>query len=89
MVCCRDRGSGCLYGISPLGGGRHQPHYNAARTYIRLGNRLLEGTIEPCAPGPREKGTVTTTGDLFVGVREFPVKAWVGGGLLQGWGHGL
>ena len=22
-------------------------------------------------------------------VQKSPVKAWVGGGLLQGWGHGL
>ena len=31
------------------------PLYRAARTYIGLGNRLLEGTTEPCAPGPRRK----------------------------------
>ena len=29
------------------------------------------------------------TGDLPLGVRESLEKAWVGGGLLQGWGHGL
>ena len=27
----------------------------AARTYTGLGNRLLEGTTEACAPGPRRK----------------------------------
>ena len=27
--------------------------------------------------------------DLPVGVQESPAKAWVGGGLLQGWGHRL
>ena len=34
--CRRDRGPGCSrlgYGINPLGGGRHQPHHRAARTY--------------------------------------------------------
>ena len=30
-----------------------------------------------------------TVPDLPVGVRESPAKTWVGGGLLQGWGHGL
>ena len=30
-----------------------------------------------------------TVPDLPVGVQESPVKVWVGGGLLQGWGHGL
>ena len=55
VVCCRDGDSGCGYGISPLGGGRHSPHYRAARTYIGLGNRLLEGTTALCAPGPRRK----------------------------------
>ena len=29
------------------------------------------------------------TGDLPVGVWESLVKAWVGDGLLQGWGHGV
>ena len=33
VVYCRDRGSGCGYGRSPLGGGHHSPHYRAARTY--------------------------------------------------------
>ena len=30
-----------------------------------------------------------TVPDLPVGVWESPAKPWVGGGLLQGWGHGL
>ena len=55
MVCRRDRGSGCGCGISPLGGGHHSPHHRAAITYTGLGNRLLEGTKEPCASGPRRK----------------------------------
>ena len=55
MVCCRDRGSGCGYGISILGGGGHQPYHGAARTYTGLGNRLLEDTTESCAAEPRRK----------------------------------
>ena len=37
-------------------------------------------------PGERNSDP---TGDLPVGVWESLVKAWVGGGLLKGWGHGL
>ena len=55
VVCRRERASGYGYGISPLGGGHHSPHHRAARTYIGLGNRLLEGTTEHCALGPRRK----------------------------------
>ena len=39
----------------PFGGGNHQPHHRVARTYTGLGNRLLVGTTEPCAPGPGRK----------------------------------
>ena len=38
----------------------------------------------------QEKGTVTpqeTDPDLPVSVQESPAEAWVGGGLLQSWGH--
>ena len=35
---------------------------------------------------PRERNSVPT-GDLPVGVQESLEKAWVGGDLLQGWGH--
>ena len=92
VVCHRDRGSGCSrlgYGISPLGEGHHQPHHRDARTYTVLGNRLLEGTTEPCAPGTQEKRAVTPqeTVPLPVGVWESLAEAWVGGGLLQGWVH--
>ena len=47
--------SGCEYGISPLGRGHQWAHHGIARTCIGLGNRLLEGTTEPRAPGPRRK----------------------------------
>ena len=36
-----------------------------------------------------EERNTDPTGDLPVGVWEFPAKNWVGGGLLQGWGYGL
>ena len=79
VVCRRDRGSGRGYGIHALGGGHHQPWYRAARTYIVLGNRLLEGTTEPRAPGSRRKEQLPHR-RLACGCRESPVKAWVSGG---------
>ena len=79
VVCRRDRGSGRGYGIHDLGGGHHQPWYRAARTYIVLGNRLLEGTTEPRAPGSRRKEQLPHR-RLACGCRESPVKAWVSGG---------
>ena len=36
--------------------------------------------------GPRERNS-DPTGDFLVGVQESLAEAWVGGGLLQGWGH--
>ena len=41
-------------------------------------------------PGPREKEAVIpqeTDPDLLMSVQESLVEMWVGGGLLQGWGH--
>ena len=38
----------------------------------------------------QEKGAVTpqeTDPDIRGSVQETPAEAWVGGGLLQGWGH--
>ena len=65
-VFFRGRGSGCSrprYGISPLGGGHHQPRHRATRTYIGLGNRLWNGTDKTlCAPGPRRKQQWPHTG---------------------------
>ena len=40
-------------------------------------------------PGERSSDPQETVPDLPVGVRESPAKAWVGSGLLQGWGHRL
>ena len=65
--------------------GHHQPHHRAARTYTGLGNTFLKGTNRTLCTKTQEKGTVTPQ-DLPVGVQESPVKAWVGGGPLQGWG---
>ena len=57
------------------------------------GNRLLEGTnrtLDPECTRTQEKGAVApqeTDPDLPRSVQESPVEAWVGGGLLQGWGQ--
>ena len=54
-------------------------------------NRLLEGTKKKhVCTRTQEKGSVTpqeTGPDLPVSDQESPVEAWVGNGLLQGWGH--
>ena len=60
--------------------------------YPGLGNRPWEGTDRknPVPTRTQEKGAVTpqeTDPDLPVSVQESLVEAWVGGGLLQGWGH--
>ena len=60
------------------------------RTYTGLGNRLLEGTDRTlCAPDPGERSRPhkRLNPDLPRSVQESPVEVWVGGGLLQGWGH--
>ena len=45
-------------------------------------NLVCTGTYEKGAVSPQE-----TDPDLPVSVQESPAEAWVGGGLLQGWGH--
>ena len=45
---------------------------------------------EPLCTRTQKKGAVTpkeTDSDLPVSVQESLAEAWVGGGLLQGWGH--
>ena len=83
LDCHRDRSSGCGRrgcGISPLGGGRHEPHHRAARTYTGLGNRLLEGTNRTlCAPGPRRK-------EQWPHKRRTQTCLWVSKSLQQRWG---
>ena len=46
VAFCRGRGSGCSkpgYDISPLEGGRHDPHHRATTTYTDLGKQTLGG----------------------------------------------
>ena len=61
------------------------------RTYTGLGKQTLGGhKRNPVCTRTQEKGVVTpkdTDPDLPVRVQESLVEAWVGGGLLQGWGH--
>ena len=78
-------------GISPLGGGRHQPHHRAARTYTGLGKQTLGGHKQKLMhTRTQEKGAVSpqeNDSDLPMSVPETPAVAWVSGGLVQGWGH--
>ena len=57
----------------------------------RTGKQTLEGHKQNFVHiRTQEKGAVTpqeTDPDLPVSVQESPVEVWVGGGLLQGWGH--
>ena len=59
MDYCRGRSSVCRrpgYGVSPLGGGFHQPTIEPPELTQDWGNRLLEGTNKTlCTPGPRRK----------------------------------
>ena len=54
-------------------------------------NRLSDGHKQNLVPTrTQEKGAVTpqeTDPDLPVSVQESLAEAWIGGGLLQGWGH--
>ena len=54
------------------------------------GNRLLEGTNKTvCTPIQEKVAGIPqeTDPDLPVSVQESPAEAWVGGSLLQVWGH--
>ena len=92
--CHRGRGSGCSRpgcGISPLGGVLHQPQHRTTRIYKELGKQTLGGHKQNLVhTRTRKKRAVTlqeTDPNLPVSVRESPVEAWIGGGLLQGQGH--
>ena len=94
VACHRGRGPGCSkpgYDISPSEGGHHDPHHRATRTYTGPGKKTLGGPKQNLVcTRTQEKGAVSpqeTDSDLPVSVQESPVEAWVGGGLLQGWGH--
>ena len=55
-----------------------------------LRQRLLDGTNRTLCTRTQEKGGVTqkeTDPDLPRNVKESPVEATVGGGMLQGWGQ--
>ena len=85
-------GISCLGGgISPLGGGTINPYIEPLEFTQDWGNRLLKDTNKILyAPGPREKGTVTTQetdSDLPVNVQESLAEVCIGDGLLQAWGH--
>ena len=74
VVYYRDGGSGCGYGISPLGGGHQKPHYRVTRTYIGLDSWRAQQNLVHQDPGERNSAS---TGDLPVGVWESPAKVWV------------
>ena len=61
------------------------------RTSTGLGKQTLGGHKQNLVrTRTREKGAGTpqeTDPDLPVSVQESLAEAWVGGGLLQGWGH--
>ena len=61
------------------------------RTSTRLGIQTLGGHKQNLVhTRGQEKGAVApqeTDPDLPVSVQESLEEAWVGGGLLQGWGH--
>ena len=94
--CPTGRGSGCSipeYGISPLEGGRHQPHHRATRTCTELGKQTLGGHKQnPVHTRTQKKGAMTLqeTGPyLPISVQESLAEAWVSGDLLQGWGQSV
>ena len=61
------------------------------RTYTGLGKQTLGGHKQNLVnTRTQEKGAVTpqeTDPDLPVSIQVSPVEAWVGGGLVKGWGH--
>ena len=96
VACHRSRGSGCSRpgcGISPLGGGHHWSYHTATRTYTGLGKQDLEGHKQNLVgTGKQEKAAVNpqeTDLDFCVSVQESLAEAWIGHGLLHGWGHWL
>ena len=61
------------------------------RTYTGLGKQTLGGHKQNLVhTRTQEKGAVTpqeTDPDLLMSVPKSLAEVWVGGGLLQGWGH--
>ena len=70
-----------------------KPHHRATRNYTGLGNQTLGGHKQNLVcTRAQKKGAVTpqeTAPDLPVSVQESLVEAWVGGGLVHGWGHSV
>ena len=94
MDCCRGRDSGYsrpAYDISPLGGGHHEPHHRATRTYTGLGKQTLgQQKQKLMCTRTQEKRTVTPQEidpNIPLSIQESPLEASVSSGLLQGWGH--
>ena len=91
-VACRragDLGAADLgIAISLLGGGHHQPHHRATRTYTGLKKQTLGGHKQKLVhTKTQEKGAVPpqeADPDLPVSVQESLAEAWADGGLLQG-----
>ena len=85
--CCRGRVAGCSRpgsGISPFGGGRHQPHHRAGKQSHggHKQNLVHTRTQEKGAATPQE-----TDPELPVSIQESLVEAWVSvGGTAAGWG---
>ena len=90
---CRGRGSGCSrlrYGISPLEEVTVTPTIEVPELTQDWEIDSWRAQTEPCVhqdPGERSSDPQETDLELSVCVQEFPMEAWVGGGLLQGWGH--
>ena len=66
-------------------------HHRATRTYTGLGKQTLGGHKQNLMhTRTQEKEAVTpqeTDPDLPMSVHESLAEAWVGGGLVQDWGH--
>ena len=93
VACCRDRlwVQQIWVWHKPSWGRSLLAHHRAARTYTGLGKQTLGGHKQnPVCTRTQEKGAVTpeeTDPDLPMSVQRSPTEAWVGSGLLQGWGH--
>ena len=65
----------------------HKSHTLALKTGALI---FLAFCVYLVCTSTQEKGAMTpqeTDPDLPMSVQESPAEAWVGGGLLQGWGH--
>ena len=93
VACCRVRGSACSrhgFGISFLEEVSINPTIELPELTQDWGNRLRGHKQNLVCTRTQEKGAVTpqeSNPDLPVRVQEYPVKAWVDGGLLQDQRH--